>query len=43
MEDFKNLVLQVGLTWVIGLLGFIAFGLVFAGFVVLWNFIGTFF
>jgi len=43
MEDFKNLIIQVGLTWLIGLFGSIAFGVVFVGFALAWKFIEEFF
>jgi len=42
MEDFKNLIIQVGLTWLIGLFGSIALGEVFVGIALAWKFIEEF-
>ncbi|MBC7876145.1 MAG: hypothetical protein H7Y59_03155 [Anaerolineales bacterium] len=43
MENFKNLVVQTTLCGAIYLLGYIAFGLVFGGWVLMWQFFEMFF
>ncbi len=43
MEDFKILVIQVVIGWTIGLLGYIALGIIFAGWAVFWTYMENLF
>jgi len=43
MEDFKNSVVQAIVSAVIGLFMYILFGVVFVGWILIWNFFEMFF